>query len=57
MLNRILHRPSIALKQLASVTDGAGTIEWIKAERLLKRLFDDKEPDLRQIHQEQGEDK
>ena len=57
LLNRILHRPSIALKQLASVTDGAGTIEWIKAERLLKRLFDDKEPDLRQIHQEQGEDK
>jgi glutamyl-tRNA reductase len=45
LINRLLHTPTQALKDLATTTDGAGTIEWVKAQKLLARLFelDDKQ--------------
>jgi glutamyl-tRNA reductase len=35
-----LHAPTQALKDLATTTDGAGTVEWVKAQKLLSRLFE-----------------
>lgn len=40
LINRLLHTPTQALKDLATTTDGAGTIEWVKAQKLLARLFE-----------------
>ena len=39
LINRLLHTPTQALKDLAATTDGAGTVEWMKAQKLLTRLF------------------
>lgn len=39
LVNRLLHGPSRGLRDLAAVTEGAGTLEWVKAHRLLERLF------------------
>jgi glutamyl-tRNA reductase len=39
LINRLLHAPTQALKDLAATTDGAGTVEWMKAQKLLTRLF------------------
>ena len=40
LINRLLHTPTQALKDLATTTDGAGTVEWVKAQKLLSRLFE-----------------
>lgn len=40
LINRLLHTPTQALKDLATTTDGAGTVEWVKAQKLLARLFE-----------------
>lgn len=40
LINRLLHAPTKALKDLATTTDGAGTVEWVKAQKLLARLFE-----------------
>ena len=40
LVNRLLHAPTQALKDLATTTDGAGTVEWVKAQKLLARLFE-----------------
>lgn len=40
LVNRLLHTPTQALKDLAATTGGAGTIEWVKAQKLLRRLFE-----------------
>ena len=40
LVNRLLHAPTQALKDLATTTDGAGTVEWVKAQKLLSRLFE-----------------
>ncbi|AUG53555.1 glutamyl-tRNA reductase [Thalassospira marina] len=39
LVNRLLHAPTQALKDLAATTGGAGTMEWVKAQKLLGRLF------------------
>ncbi|MFH1804411.1 MAG: glutamyl-tRNA reductase [Pseudomonadota bacterium] len=39
LVNRLLHAPTQALKDLAATTEGAGTVEWLKAQKLLVRLF------------------
>ena len=40
LVNSLLHAPTQALKDLATTTDGAGTVEWVKAQKLLSRLFE-----------------
>ena len=40
LVNRLLHAPTQALKDLATTTDGVGTVEWVKAQKLLARLFE-----------------
>ncbi|MCC9620108.1 glutamyl-tRNA reductase [Thalassospira sp. MA62] len=40
LVSRLLHGPTQALKDLATTTEGAGTVEWVKAQKLLARLFE-----------------